>query len=55
MKRYRVVIPYYYEFDVIAEDYNDALDKAHKQGDGSIVGWDDEGSVVEEIEDIDES
>jgi len=49
MKTYRVVIPYYYEFEVEAEYYNHAIEVAHSEGNGKIISYDDDGAIVEEI------
>jgi hypothetical protein len=48
MKKYRVVIPYYYEFEVEASNKKDALHKSH-QIDGNMIGYDDDGAIIEEI------
>ena len=48
--RYRVVIPYYYEFYVeAAENKNDAIEQAHNQT-GNITGYDDKKAYVEKLE-----
>jgi len=49
MKTYRVVIPYYMEFIVEAEDHYHALEVAHSEGNGKIISYDDEGAIVEEV------
>ena len=49
MRTYRVVIPYYYEFEVEAEDYHHAIEVAHSQGNGKIIFYDDDGAIVEEL------
>ena len=47
MKRYRVVIPYYYEFYVNAENEKEALEEAHST-DGKIFSYDDTQALIEE-------
>jgi hypothetical protein len=48
MKKYRVVIPYYTVFHVMAKNKKEAIARAHNDGGGSISGWDDSGTYVEE-------
>jgi hypothetical protein len=49
MKKYKVIIPYYYEFNVEAEDENDALDKiGSMEGDLICRGEDSEAEIEEE-------
>lgn len=47
MQKYRVVIPYYYEFHVEAENEEVAIEQAHNQ-EGSIKDFDDDKAFVEE-------
>jgi len=51
MKKYRVVIPYYYEFYVEASNHKNAINKCHEECNGIIISYDDDGAVVEELED----
>ena len=52
MKTYRVVIPYFYEFFVMAENEDEAIDEAHSS-DGNMFGYDENRDhiLVEEIQD----
>lgn len=49
MKKYRVVIPYFYEFHVEAENKEKAIEEAHNQT-GNMTGYDEneEHYLVEE-------
>jgi|GEM_PF-5759302 len=49
MKKYRVYISYIHEFIVEASNEEEAIQKAHSEGDGKIIGYENE--TVEEIED----
>ena len=49
MREFRVVIPYFYEFYVMADNPGEAVSMAHVEGDGSILCWDDSQAEVEEV------
>ena len=38
---YTVTIPYYHRFTVVASSEEEALEKAHSEGDGTIMGYED--------------
>ena len=46
-KRWIVTIPYLHRFVVETEEGEDPLTKAHEEGNGTIVGYQDEEAVVE--------
>tara|TARA_Y100000296_G_scaffold29789_1_gene34749 strand:- start:346 stop:639 length:294 start_codon:yes stop_codon:yes gene_type:complete len=47
MAKYRVVIPYYYEFFVEAKNAVEAINEAHNS-EGNCTGYDDDNALVEE-------
>lgn len=47
MKRYRVVIPYYTEFHIMAKSKKEALIKAHT-AEGHLISYDDTQAEIEE-------
>ena len=48
IKKYMVSIPYFHVFHVEAKNKKEAIEEAHNSGEGSITGWDDKGTYVEE-------
>ena len=49
MKKYRVTIPYIYEFYVDAKDKTDAITQVHESGEGKMVCALCEMTEVEEV------
>ena len=49
---YTVTIPYYHRFTVVASSEEEALEVAHGEGEGTILGYEDEMAVVTLADDV---